>query len=492
MKGKILSHFQNIKAICKSKLERFFTRLCSDPKALAVGADGKSESSVITLLFANPNSDREALTDIQNFIKPITRMVVIAITIVIGVFGVWSGLAQLDSAAIAPGSVVLEYNRKTIQHLEGGIIARIFVEEGSIVKEGQPLLELNQTAVTARRDLLQGQLHTAQANEARLIAERDFRTTITFPPNILALEDHPSVANLIDTQKRLFSTRTEAIRGQEEVMQQQIFQYQEQIKGLGAQKKSTEEQIAFIAEEAEGVESLYKKGYAEKTRFLSLKRKMAELQGNLGEYQSQISQIQESISEATLKIFNLKNDFQKETIAELKETQERIASLKEELLAATDVVDRTIIAAPQSGKVTGLKFHTVGGVISPGTPILDIVPNNDRLLIEARVSPQDIDIVYEGLDAKVMLSAYKSRFVPRVLGKVDYISGDRFTDEKTGEAYYTVRIALSEEAMAELPGNVELYPGMPAEAYIVTGSRTFLKYLFSPILDSFRKSFREE
>jgi HlyD family type I secretion membrane fusion protein len=179
-------------------------------------------------------------------------------------------------------------------------------------------------------------------------------------------------------------------------------------------------------------------------------------------------------------------------MTELKEVQQQISDLQEKIQASGDILKRTVITAPQAGKVTGLKYHTLGGVITPGAPIMDIVPQDDRLIIEAQVRPQDIDIVHEGLPAKVMLTAYKSRFVPRLEGKVTQVSADRFINDKTGEAYFLARIEINDGTIAKLTKNIVLYPGMPAEAFITTGESTLLQYMASPIIDSLRKSFKEE
>lgn len=429
--------------------------------------------------------------EVSASIRPYVKSGIIAIIVIIGFFGIWGSFAPIDSAAIAPGSVILESNRKTIQHLEGGVIEDILVKDGDLVTEGQPLVRLNETAAKARLEVLMSQWRVAKTAESRLIAERNEHESITFPPQVLAYKDDPMIAKVIDSQAQLFKTKVQSMRGQIDVLEQQILQYEQQIEGLTAQKNSVSKQSKLIEEEVVMVEELFKEGYAEKPRLLALKRSSAELEGSQGEYLSELAKTHEGITETQMQIFNIKNEYMKEVAAEQKEVQQEVKELEEEISAAKDVLNRLVILAPKSGKITGLQFHTIGGVISPGAALMDIVPQNDKLIVEAQVSPQDIDIVHEGLSAKVMLSAYSSRFVPRVSGEVVYVSADRFINEQTGEPYYLAKIVISDDALEKIKERVTLYPGMPAEVFIVTGSRTFLAYMFSPILDSFRRAFKE-
>lgn len=453
---------------------------------------GNDRGMLLYLLRSEKTDNAEGLKEVSQAIASSVHQAMMVLALVVLFFGVWGSLAPIDSAAIAPGSVILQSSRKTIQHLEGGIVDDIFVKDGDTVIVGQPLVRLDSTQAKARQQQIAGQLAAAHAAQARLLAERDGQEAITFPDNLISLKNNTEIAKIISSQESLFLTRTRALKGQVEVLEQQIAQYDKQIQGMESQIASVKEQSVLIAEEVKSVQELFDQGLSEKPRLLALKRSKADLSGREGEYLSQISKIRESITETKLQVFNIQNEYLKQTAAELEETQKNIADLEEQLRASRDVLDRTTVFAPQSGKVTGLKFHTIGGVIAPGTPIMEIVPQNDRLIIEASVSPQDIDVVHEGLEAKVMLSAYKSRFVPRLSGKVIHVSADRFTDENTGQPYYLARVEISEGVLEKLSADVELYPGMPAETFIVTGSRTFLGYMLSPIIDSFHRAFKEE
>lgn len=409
-----------------------------------------------------------------------------------GIFGLWSATAPIDSAAVAVGRVVVDSNKKTIDHLEGGIVKKILVKEGSDVKEGQPLVILDDTAARARLDLYQGQYVSARASEARLIAERDNAETIIFPQELLDKEkEDPNVAANLDAQRRLFVSRRESIEGKINVLGQKIEQNKEQISGIEEQIKSSDRQIKLLNQEIGDVTYLLKSGDASKTRLLALQRNQAGISGERGERLSMISQAKQSINEAKIEMYNVRTQFLNEVVQELKETQSKISDLSEQLRSLQDVVSRIVIRSPIAGEVTGLKVHTINGVIAPNEPIMDIVPFNEQLVVEAKVSPQDIDVVHKGMTARVRLSAYKSRNTPPVDGEVITVSADRMEDPRTTESYFLARIVIDEKQLSKLK-NVTLSAGMPAEVLIITGERTLLGYLISPIRDSFNKAFREQ
>lgn len=409
-----------------------------------------------------------------------------------GVFGMWAVLAPIDSAAVSPGRVVLDSNKKVIDHLEGGIVKEILVTEGEAVKEGQTLVRMDDTASKARMELYRGQFITAQAAEARLIAERDNLDTITWPASLLEMKDtYPDVALNMDSQQRLFESRRETVEGRVDVLGQKIKQQDEEIKGLEEQIASGNQQQALLAEEIGDVRYLLKSGNAPKSRLLALERQSATIKGEIGERTALISRAKQSINEAKIEIFNQKTDFLNQVMGELRETQSKLSDLEEQLRAAEDVARRVEIKSPISGQVTALKVHTVGGVIQPGGALMDVIPFDDKLIVEAKVSPQDIDVVHKGLQARVRLVAFKTRKVPLVQGEVETVSADRIEDPRTGESYFLARIVIDQSQLDALD-NVQLSPGMPAEVLIITGSRTMFGYLLSPIRDSFNRSFREQ
>lgn len=409
-----------------------------------------------------------------------------------GVFGLWGAIAPIDSAAIALGKVAVDSNKKTIDHLEGGIVKKILVKEGSDVKEGQPLVLLDDTAARARLDLFKGQYVSARASEARLIAERDNAEEIAFPQELIDKEkDDPMVASNVDAQRRLFVSRRESIEGKIDVLQQKIKQNKEQIIGIKEQIKSSDRQISLLNQEIGDVSHLLKTGDASKTRLLALQRNQAGISGERGERLSMIAQSKQAINEAKIEMYNVRTQFLNEVVQELKETQTKLSDLSEQLRSAQDIVSRIEIKSPIAGEVTGLKVHTVGGVIAPGEAIMDIVPFDEQLVVEAKVNPQDIDVVTKGMTARVRLSAFKSRSTPPVEGEVVTVSADRIEDPRTGESYFLARVIIREEELEKLE-DVKLSPGMPAEVLIITGERTLFGYLIAPIRDSFNKAFREE
>lgn len=409
------------------------------------------------------------------------------------VFGGWSAFAPIDSAAVAPGVVVLDSHKKSIQHLEGGIVDEILVKDGDFVQAGQPLIRLSETSAKARVDLLKGQMNASKALAARLIAERDGLDKITFPPELESQRaTDTDVAQMLDTQERLFASRRESLNGKKTVIEQSIKQARDEINGLQAQVASVTEQMKLTKEEQDVVQQLVEKGQAVRPRLLALQRKTAELEGQRGEYLAQIARAEQAIGQSEQEMLNLQSTFQNEVVTELRNTQVESADNQERINAADDIFSRLIITSPHTGIVQGLKIHTKGGVIQPGAEIMNIVPQDDELIVEAKVNPQDIDVVHKGLKARVHLSAYKSRKVPNMDGEVVSVSADRFVDQATNMPYYIARVRIDASLLKKLSNHVELYPGMPADVLIVTGEKTLLRYLFDPITVSFVRAFREE
>lgn len=444
--------------------------------------------------YASSRINMEGTPANENSKIPIARGPIIfglwCMAIAFGGFGLWATFAPLASAAVAKGVVVLDSNKKTIQHLEGGIIDKILVHEGKFVEAGEPLVILSETAARARLDLIGGQYYAEKATLARLMAERDQAPFVIFPDDLL-FSDDLRIAEILDSQRQIFDTRRKALEGEVSVLRERILQHREEITGLESQQQSSQKQIALLNDEISVVEKLLASGNAARPRLLALQRNAAELQGRRGEYLAQISRAQQSISEIEVQIINRQNEHLKEVVDQIRETQVSVATLAEQHATAQDVLNRLEVVAPQSGIVTGLKFHTKGGVIGPGDAIMDIVPQDDRLIIEAQVSTQDIDVVHQGLPARVRLTAYKTRKIPPVEGTVLSVSADRFVDNVTGQPYYLARVMVDQEQLDNIK-DVALHPGMPAEVLIVTGDRTLMSYLITPLTDSFFRAFREE
>ena len=410
-----------------------------------------------------------------------------------GIIGLWSAVVPIAAGAIAQGRVISESNSKEIQHLEGGIIKEILVRDGDVVKADQVLVRLDSTNAKARSEQVLGQYLAAKATEARLIAERDNKTTITFPDEYLKQESaNPKVKDALETHRRLFTTRREATVGQISILNQKAGQSGEEIRGLREQIAAANTQISLLNQEIATVEGLLKSGNALKPRLLSLQRQQADLIGQRGQAQAMVSRANQTISESKTAILNLQNDFLNKVVAELKDTQVQLSSLEEQARSTSDVARRVEVTAPMAGTITGLQIHTVGGVVQPGKTLMSLVPSDDRLIVEARVAPQDIDVVHSGLVAQVRLTAFKTRYLRPIEGKVITVAADRIDDKLTNQSYFLARIEIPQRELSALGKDVKLTSGMPADVLIVTGTRTMLSYLVRPIRDSFGHAFHDQ
>lgn len=414
----------------------------------------------------------------------------VIIAIFFGFFGFWAFFAPLDSAAIAVGSVGVEGNRRTIQHLEGGIVDEIVVKNGDKVKAGQVLIRLDPTQPRAQLQLITGQRNALLALAARLRAERDGSDSISFPEELTAQISDPRVEETMLGQLAIFEARRAAIDGQRRILGQRVAQFREEIEGLRAQIRSADEQLVLIRGEVADLQTLFDKGLTPKSRLLSLQRRAAEIEGERGQNRSAIARARQSIGESEIRIFELRTEQVNEVVAELREVESQLLDLAERYRAAADVLNRIEIVSPIDGFAVDLQVFTSGGVIRPGDRLLDVVPDSERLVIEARVTPTDIDVVYPGLEAQVRLSAFNQRVTPTVDGTVSWVSADKITDSSSGEEYYTARIELKDQNDPRLKG-LTLQPGMPAEVLIRTGERTLIQYLVSPVEQSISRSLRE-
>lgn len=437
------------------------------------------------------DSNARLLADhINQSMKRLLLLGFIILSVGLGGFGAWASLAPLQGAVIAPGLVKVAGERKTVQHLEGGIINKIHVQDGETVKAGQLLISLDETRARTTLQLLKGQYANLAARQSRLLAERDGLPKIDFPDD-LKMDPDPELRNILTSEEGLFQTRRKALTGQIDILRQRISQFEDEIKGVAAQKQSGSKQLALISEELSAVKKIYEQGIYEKPKYLALQRAAAKLEGDIGELIAQAARINQQIAEAQLRIIDLQNQRLAEINQELREIQSSLLDNTERRRQATDVLERVAIRAPYSGAVVGLRFHTAKGVIPPGAAILDIVPENDELIIEAHINTPDIDAIQPGLPAEVRLVAYNQRTTPSVQGRVTQVSADRLTDDKTNQSFYLARIEVYPDSLQRLKG-VKLYPGMPAEVYILTGERTMLQYITKPLVDGFQRAMREE
>ncbi len=413
----------------------------------------------------------------------------------IGVFlvlgTIWASMAPLSGAAIAAGVVSPDGQRRTVQHLEGGIIRQLLASNGEVVAEGQPLVVLEETQALAEHERIVARRRTFGAMVARLVAEQRGDETVEFPDWLIGAESDPAVAEILETQLTLFQTRKQSNDTRAQILRQRIGQLDQEISGLDAQTVSQQRQLELIASEVSDVQQLVDQGLERRSRLLALQRQEADIGGNLGANLAAISRAQQVIGETELQILNLEAERLDGVAQELNQVRFEMAAVEQDLRRTQDVLSRTTITAPISGTVVESRFHSAGGVIRPGEPILDIVPDEEELLIDARVSPNDIDNIEVGMVAQVVLSAYSQRRLPRIEGRLRGISADRLVDPTTGQAYFLARVEVDPAQLSRLPGNVRLSPGMPAEVFIVTGERTALEYILEPFLGSFRRAFRE-
>ncbi|HSK41815.1 MAG TPA: HlyD family type I secretion periplasmic adaptor subunit [Arenibaculum sp.] len=428
--------------------------------------------------------------------EPSLRRVVIAGTLAVAVgfggFLGWAFTADLDSAAIATGTVMVDSHRKTVSHLEGGILHELLVREGDHVAVGQVLVRMDATQSRALVGQLRGQYWTTLARVGRLLAEQRDERTITFPEELARAGASSTVATeAMENEVRLMAVRWETHESQIAIQHRKIAQLHDEIQALRAQRKATADRLRYTEDELATVKALFEKGYERRPRLLDLQRSVAELEGRVGELAANESQAKQGIAAAELETVNLRNTRRTEVVDELQRQQVQAAELAERLHGANDILRRHEVTAPQAGKVTNLRFFTQGGVIPPGAPILDIVPQDDELVIEARIAPTDIDSVQIGQSAFVRLTAYRQRTMPPVRGEVIHVSADQLQDERQGFAYFAARVRLNPNALDGL-GDVELYPGMPAEVMIRGHARKAIDYFLSPLTDSMRRAFREE
>ncbi|UFW48242.1 MULTISPECIES: HlyD family type I secretion periplasmic adaptor subunit [Bradyrhizobium] len=405
--------------------------------------------------------------------------------------GTWASLAPLESAAIASGVVESESSRKTIQHLEGGIVSKILVSDGDIVRSGQTLIALEDTRASSEVQSLQGQFWDAAARAARLQAEQQRFDKIAIP-DALEQDSRQSgvAAAAVSAQQFIFQARLQVHESQIAVIRERRRQVEKEIEGLKAQETATGQRVDIVREELDMVATLVNKGLERRPRLLNLQRELAEVEGRRGETAAQIARAGQVISEQQATLFKLESERQNEIAQSLREAQNQIFQLRERLLAARDQLSRTEVKAPEDGVITDLRVHTAGGVIGAGAPLMDLVPRQDRLIVTARLRPEDIDVVHPGLHAEVHLVPYNQRRVPRLKGTVVHVSADRLLDKRTDQPYYATKIRIDDGQIAA--NDIQIVPGMPVQVFITTGRGTVALYALRPLLDSFRGAFRED
>ncbi|TYC53125.1 HlyD family type I secretion periplasmic adaptor subunit [Rhodobacterales bacterium] len=414
----------------------------------------------------------------------------LAVTIGIGGFMLWGFTADLDSAAVATGKVIVDSKRKTISHLEGGILKRLLVQEGDLVKAGQPLVELDDTRARAELAQLRGKRISLMARLARLRAERDMKDTVSMPPELLSA-DEPTAADVVAAEQRLFEKRRQVHAGKIAFQKKEIEQFDAQIEASQAQLEATNHRKTLLEERVDALAGLEKKGFTSKAMLSEVQLGLSELIGDGGELAAEKARAEKARQGAEVGLLQAEQEWQSDIASKILEAQLELNITNEQIISAKDILDRAVVHSPQSGIVYNIEMRTPGGVVEPGKPIMDIVPQDEKMLVEVKMNLRDIDTVRSGAEARIRLTAYDKRSSHPLQGKVTYVAADQTLDQATQSAYYIVRAEVDPEELANNP-TMALYPGMPADVLIVRRARKAMEYLLEPITDSFNRAFRED
>jgi len=423
----------------------------------------------------------------------VARIVRAGVAVVaVGIFGLgaWALLAPLSGAVIAPAFVKVDMNRKVVQHQEGGIVKEILVRDGERVRQGQVLMVLDDVRVDAAVDLLRTQLDGELAKAARLEAERMLLGAAVLPKELQSRAREPKVAEIVQRESSLFRARREALDTQIAVLRKQIRQTEDEATALSDQIAAEARGLKLSKDELAANEELLKQNFVQKTRVMGLQRAVADYEARWGEHRAELARTHGRASELELRILSQRNTYVQNATDELKDTTTRIFDLEQKLRPSKDQAERQRIASPIAGEVVGLKVFTPGAVVGPRDVLMEIVPEEKTLIVEARIRPEDVSHVRPESAADVRLTAYKQRSTPLVEGRVTYVSGDRLIDASSNQPYYVVNVHVPEAALAAA-GNLRMQAGMPAEVFIRTDSRTAFDYLFAPVTAFLRRGMRE-
>ena len=421
--------------------------------------------------------------------RGIRRIGMTIVLVTFGIFGTWAALAPLSNAVHGSGFVTVQSYRKTVQHLEGGIVKELLVRDGDTVKKGDPLIVLDESQLSAEYESTRNQLIVARYKEARLRAERDQLDAI--PPVELKGTDSDRAQEALAGEQQVFISRKASRLGEISVQRERISQLKAQIGGLQDMIRTKQGLEKSYSGEIVQLKDLLSQGFVDNQRLLESERKFDMLRTEVADHKSAIAKTKLQISETELQIVQLDKKFNAEVADELSQVQAQVFDLQEKEAALQDRLSRIVIRAPESGMVLDMKVHTIGGVVQAATPLMDIVPVSSDLVVEAKVAPNDIDRLELGKTADIRFSAFNNATTPVIEGKLTRISADRLTDERSGDAYYLVRVNVTEDGMKKL-ANRKLQPGMPAEVLINAGDRTMLEYLLKPARNMFAQSMIEE
>ncbi|MDO9708237.1 HlyD family type I secretion periplasmic adaptor subunit [Paracraurococcus lichenis] len=426
--------------------------------------------------------------------KPRTRApllfgLVIFVVFVLG-FVAWAGWAPLAEASVAPGTIKVEGTRRTIQHMEGGMVRELLFKEGDKVRAGDVLARLDIVQADANLETFRAQRWSLLAQDARLEAEATNAQEVHFPADLLASTE-PRAMEAVTGQRALFEAKKANLNSQVQVLQARIDQQNAVIAGARGQLTATRQQLAFARQEEQMRRELVGKGLGRLPELLALQRAVAALEGTIQDLNGQVERANASILEARKQIQTTLDQRVQDSSSERRDIRAKLAEAEERMKAANDVVTRRDIVAPEDGTLVNQKVFTIGAVLKPADPIVELIPSHDRLVAEVNVQPMDIDVVYPGLQAEVRLPAFKQRLVPYLHGHVTWVAADVTTNEQSRQQYYRSYILIDPDQLAHLP-SVFLTPGMPVEAHIQIGQRTFFRYMVQPLIDSFTRAFKEQ
>lgn len=405
--------------------------------------------------------------------------------------GIWSYFASIQGAVIATGAVSVLGKPKTIQHLDGGIVANIYIENGDVVDAGEVLIRLDDTILKSNLDIYKNRFREAVSRRDRLRAEQDGKRRIVWDNQPFEAIGFEAEAEFRDGQEKIFEARKATTIGQVSQLDERIRQLNNQIDGLEALSQSKTSQIEILSKEYDAISGLAKDGYASESRVLGLKRQIEELSGQQFEHQAEIARVRNSISEVRVQSAQITKEFDQAVLTELREVELSIKDMEQQILATQEQLNRIDIKAPVAGVIHEQSIFTIGGVIGPGAPILQIIPQGQNMEFEVNVEPQNIDQIFEGQEVSILFSAFNMRTTPQLNGHVSSVSLNTSVQEETGFAFYPVKVIVSDEELARLDGQ-ELVSGMPIEAFFTTDARSPLNYLIKPLTDNIRRAGREE
>ncbi|RWL81279.1 MAG: HlyD family type I secretion periplasmic adaptor subunit [Mesorhizobium sp.] len=457
--------------------------------ALLAAAGGLFLILIAALVRQRSRAYRASRRDLKRRTRPARLLGYASAILFVGGTAAWSSVALLASAVVANGVVSPEGYRKTVQHLEGGIIGAIHVKEGEKVRAGQVLISLKTTEAQGRYDELQGHYIRLLATEARLVAELAGQDRIIFPKELTSIDSDIARKVAVEEQA-LLDSRLATREGRTQILNKRIAQIEEQSTGARDVMAAEAEQLGLIDQEIASAQEMYKKGLERLPRILALQRSQADIRANQASNRAQVAKNDQQIGETEFQLLNLRQQDSESANEDLAKVRNDLAELRSQLPSRQDVLTRTDVVAPIAGTVMNVRVTTESGVIASGQALLDIVPDEPNLIIDSRIRPTDIDVVHPDMPARVVLSAYPSRHLPQIHGLLVSVSADRLTDEKTGEPYFLAKVKVDTADLAELH-DVRLSPGMPAEVMILTGEHTLLDYMLAPVQASLTRSFRE-